>query len=80
MREGLAWAFVRYSADYVDQEAKAKADRLQSRNASTQVAVGVLQNQILRPLRTQTGVDVATWKSGIGGECADREAPDLTSG
>lgn len=28
VREGLAWAFVRYSRDYVDQEAKAKADRL----------------------------------------------------
>ena len=24
VREGLAWAFVRYSADYVGQEAKAK--------------------------------------------------------
>jgi endonuclease YncB( thermonuclease family) len=28
VREGLAWAFVRYSGDYVSQEAKAKADRL----------------------------------------------------
>jgi endonuclease YncB( thermonuclease family) len=28
VREGLAWAFVRYSRDYVDQEAKAKVDRL----------------------------------------------------
>jgi endonuclease YncB( thermonuclease family) len=28
VREGLAWAFVRYSADYVSQEEKAKADRL----------------------------------------------------
>ena len=28
VREGLAWAFVRYSSDYVDQEAKAKAERL----------------------------------------------------
>jgi endonuclease YncB( thermonuclease family) len=28
VREGLAWAFVRYSADYVGQEGKAKADRL----------------------------------------------------
>lgn len=28
VREGLAWAFVRYNADYVDQEARAKADRL----------------------------------------------------
>src|SRR5215216_2420072 len=28
VREGLAWAFVRYSSDYVGQEAKAKADRL----------------------------------------------------
>jgi endonuclease YncB( thermonuclease family) len=28
VREGLAVAFVRYSADYVSQEAKAKADRL----------------------------------------------------
>lgn len=28
VREGLAWAFVRYSSDYVDQEAKAKGDRL----------------------------------------------------
>jgi endonuclease YncB( thermonuclease family) len=28
VREGLAWAFVRYSNDYVVQEAKAKADRL----------------------------------------------------
>lgn len=27
VREGLAWAFVRYSSDYVDQEARAKADR-----------------------------------------------------
>jgi endonuclease YncB( thermonuclease family) len=26
--EGMAWAFVRYSRDYVDQQAKAKADRL----------------------------------------------------
>jgi endonuclease YncB( thermonuclease family) len=28
VREGLAWAFVRYSRDYVGQEARAKADRL----------------------------------------------------
>ncbi len=28
VREGLAWAFVRYSSDYVGQEGKAKADRL----------------------------------------------------
>jgi hypothetical protein len=28
VREGLAWAFVRYSGDYVSQEAKAKADRI----------------------------------------------------
>ena len=28
VRKGLAWAFVRYSRDYVDQEARAKADRL----------------------------------------------------
>lgn len=28
VREGLAWAFVRYSSDYVSQEAKAKTDRL----------------------------------------------------
>lgn len=28
VREGLAWAFVRYSRDYVTQEALAKADRL----------------------------------------------------
>ena len=28
VREGMAWAFMRYSADYVGQEAKAKADRL----------------------------------------------------
>jgi endonuclease YncB( thermonuclease family) len=28
VREGLAWAFVRYSTDYVGQEGKAKADRL----------------------------------------------------
>lgn len=28
VREGLAWAFVRYSSDYVGQEAKAKTDRL----------------------------------------------------
>jgi endonuclease YncB( thermonuclease family) len=28
VREGLAWAFVRYSADYAGQEAKAKTDRL----------------------------------------------------
>ncbi len=28
VREGLAWAFVRYSSDYIGQEAKAKADRL----------------------------------------------------
>jgi len=28
VREGLAWAFVRYSRDYVGQETKAKADRL----------------------------------------------------
>ena len=28
VREGMAWAFVRYSSDYVQQEAKAKADRL----------------------------------------------------
>lgn len=28
VREGMAWAFVRYSRDYVDQEARAKADRL----------------------------------------------------
>ena len=27
VREGLAWAFVRYSGDYVGQEGKAKADR-----------------------------------------------------
>lgn len=27
VREGLAWAFVRYSRDYVEQEARAKADR-----------------------------------------------------
>ena len=27
VREGMAWAFVRYSRDYVDQEAQAKADR-----------------------------------------------------
>ena len=28
VREGLAWAFVRYSSDYADQEVKAKTDRL----------------------------------------------------
>jgi endonuclease YncB( thermonuclease family) len=28
VREGLAWAFVRYSASYAGQEAKAKAERL----------------------------------------------------
>jgi endonuclease YncB( thermonuclease family) len=28
VREGMAWAFVRYSRDYVDEEAKAKADQL----------------------------------------------------
>lgn len=28
VREGLAWAFVRYSQAYVEQEAKAKAERL----------------------------------------------------
>lgn len=28
VREGLAWAFVRYSQDYVDEEAKAKRDGL----------------------------------------------------
>ena len=28
VREGMAWAFVRYSRDYVEQEARAKADRL----------------------------------------------------
>ena len=28
VREGLAWAFVRYSRDDAEQEAKAKADRL----------------------------------------------------
>ena len=28
VREGLAWAFVRYSSDYVGHEAKAKTDRL----------------------------------------------------
>jgi endonuclease YncB( thermonuclease family) len=28
VREGLAWAFVRYSRDYVGEEARAKADRL----------------------------------------------------
>ena len=28
VREGMAWAFVRYSSDYVDQEAKAKAEQL----------------------------------------------------
>jgi endonuclease YncB( thermonuclease family) len=28
VREGLAWAFVRYSSDYVGQEAKAKSDQL----------------------------------------------------
>ena len=27
VREGLAWAFVQYSSDYVDEEAKAKAER-----------------------------------------------------
>jgi endonuclease YncB( thermonuclease family) len=28
VREGLAWAFLRYSADYIGQEGKAKADQL----------------------------------------------------
>jgi endonuclease YncB( thermonuclease family) len=28
MRAGMAWAFVKYSRDYVQQEAEAKADRL----------------------------------------------------
>lgn len=28
VREGLAWAFVRYSSDYVGQEATAKGERL----------------------------------------------------
>jgi len=28
VREGFAWAFVRYSADYVDQERRAKADKV----------------------------------------------------
>lgn len=28
VREGMAWAFVRYSSDYVPQEAKAKAEQL----------------------------------------------------
>jgi len=28
VREGMAWAFVRYSADYVEQEQRAKADGL----------------------------------------------------
>ena len=28
VREGMAWAFVRYSRDYVDQEARARTERL----------------------------------------------------
>jgi len=28
VREGMAWAFVRYSRDYVGQESRARADRL----------------------------------------------------
>ena len=28
VRDGYAWAFLRYSADYADQEARARADRL----------------------------------------------------
>src|SRR5262249_59842712 len=28
VREGMAWAFVRYSSDYVEQEQRAKADGL----------------------------------------------------
>lgn len=28
VRQGWAWAFVRYSSDYVDQEKRARADRL----------------------------------------------------
>src|SRR5262249_16276023 len=28
VREGLAWAFVRYSADYIEQEQRAKVERL----------------------------------------------------
>lgn len=28
VREGMAWAFVRYSSDYVAEEARAKAERL----------------------------------------------------
>jgi endonuclease YncB( thermonuclease family) len=28
VREGMAWAFVRYSADYIEQEQRAKADGL----------------------------------------------------
>jgi len=28
VREGMAWAFVRYSRDYVDDGAKAKAEQL----------------------------------------------------
>lgn len=28
VREGMAWAYARYSRDYVNQEAKAKADRV----------------------------------------------------
>ena len=28
VREGMAWAFVRYSRDYVDEEVRAKANRL----------------------------------------------------
>lgn len=28
VRSGMAWAFVRYSRDYMDQEARARADRV----------------------------------------------------
>jgi hypothetical protein len=41
VREGLAWAFARYSYDYVDQEAKATIERLGVHAARLLAGVGV---------------------------------------
>jgi hypothetical protein len=52
-REGLAWAFVRYSNDHVGQEAKANAARLGVHPAARAAADGIPEGHRL----SDSGVD-----------------------
>ena len=53
VREGLAWAFVRYSNDHVGQEAKANAARLGVHPAARPAADGIAESHRL----SDSGVD-----------------------